>query len=157
MMQVAAEKAITDLQLKVADAQKSAESAKTAAESTAKSAKWWKILTAVLVVAVLLAGYAVFQLRSQAVSSCDAGNAFRANAIQTWEKNYALQNQEAKATSGLLTELIAVLGNNDPARIAQINGILAKSDPQKAAEIRTFLAYVAAVNAPRNCGHVYLP
>jgi hypothetical protein len=94
-------------------------------------------------------------LRTQSITNCENNNKFREAQVQTWEKNYALQAQESKATGTLLTQLIATLANGDPNRIRQINAILAQSDKAGASEITTFLNYVREVDAPKNCQALY--
>jgi len=130
-MQAAAEKAIHDLQIQVDNADAAAATAKESAESVARSARWWKTLTVVLVLVVAGVGYlawtqhtATNQLRQQAINGCMTGNARAAADNAHWDLFIA----------------IAMKGNTDPAAPAkakQLSDAIAKSD------------------APRNCSHAY--
>lgn len=96
-------------------------------------------------------------LRTQSITNCQNNNKFRAAQVQTWEKNYALQASEAKATASLLTELINALANGDPAKIREINSILAKSNTASSNEISTFLKFVKKVDSPKDCTALFAP
>jgi hypothetical protein len=124
-----------------------------------------RILTGVvaaLVLCMAVSGYVAWQahntaigLKNDSIASCETGNAFRAGQSSIWEKNYALQAGENKATASLLSQLIATLAGNDPARIAKINTILAESGKASANEIKEFLAYIKTVDVAHNCQQAY--
>lgn len=168
---LAAEAAIQELRSQADEAAEAAGKAKTAADSAEKSRKIWRRLTIVLgaVVALLVigsgvTGYFVNQtrnntndLRKQAISSCQSGNTFRTAQTQIWEKNFALQAQTSKETAVLLQQFIAALAKGDKATIAKIDTVVAKSAKLNAAETKEFLAFVHAVNAPRNCVKSFSP
>lgn len=125
---LAAEKAIDDLRLQASMAAAAAVTAKNAADRAEKSAKRWKKLTVLLGVIILLLGGAYFQLHQQAVTSCHAGNSFRSNQTQVWEKFIDL------ATAGQ------------------------KEDIRSQSIIHDLLAYVHQVDAPRVCNSsVFVP
>ena len=116
------------------------------------------VVAAVLVFVVAGLGYALIQQhqydvaqKSDSITSCEGNNAFRLAQVETWEKNFALQAQESKATASLLTQLIAVLAQHDPTEISQIDSILKQSAGAQANEISSFLKYVATVDAGRDC------
>lgn len=124
----AAEKAIKELQVNALTASTSAIQAKNSADRAEKSAKRWKKLTVLLGIIILLLGGAYFQLHQQAVTSCHAGNSFRSNQTQVWEKFIDL------ATAGQ------------------------KEDIRSQGIIHDLLAYVHQVDAPRVCNSsVFVP
>jgi hypothetical protein len=96
-------------------------------------------------------------LRTQNIENCESNNKFRAAQVATWEKNFALQGAESKATGALLQQLIGTLTSHDPKRIAEVNKILAQSDKDNAAETQQFLIFVKNVDAPKNCQLLYAP
>lgn len=128
--------------------------------------KWIMYLVLFLVVLSVVANIvlAVFidktnvnasQLKQDAVSQCEAGNAFRANQLNVWEKNYALQAQlqanQNKSTAPLLQQLLQQLANGDPAKLKQIEAIVTANNKASQDEVQTFLNYVKSVTLPRDC------
>lgn len=123
-----------------------------------KALRFPKVVITVLVVFMVATGWVAWQNHQtnirqaqDSISSCETGNAFRAGQTAIWEKNYALQAQENKATAALLTQLIATLAGNDPAKIAEINSILAKSGKASTSETQQFLDYIKAKDVAHNC------
>jgi hypothetical protein len=124
--------------------------------------RWLVGVVITLVVVAAASGWVAWQahdtalqLKQDSIGSCENGNAFRQGQTSIWVKNYALQAQESKATSKLLTELISTLAGNDPAKIAEINTILSQSGKASASETATFLSYVKSVNVAHNCVAAY--
>lgn len=134
-------------------------------KQAARNKLWNRINSAVaagLIVVVAGVGWTLFRqhsddvaLRNDSISSCSSGNSFRSGQVEIWEKNYALQAAESKATASLLTQLIAVLAQHDPTEIAQIDSILKQSAGDQAAEIASFLKYVSQVDATHDCNALY--
>lgn len=168
---LAAEASVQALQVQVEEAKEAAAEAKASADKANSQAKKWKWLTVglgiVLALSLVLSGIGVHlwlsqqdatnQLRSQSTASCEIGNAGRAAAIMTWEKNYAIQKEEAQKTGSLLTQLVATLANNDPAKIKKIDDILAQSNAVSARENQSFLDFVKKTNKTRDCPQAYAP
>jgi hypothetical protein len=94
-------------------------------------------------------------LRNDSIVSCQSGNTFRSGQIEIWNKYFALQAAESKATNGLLVDLVDTLANNNPTEIRHIYSILGKSNAASEAEQRTFMNYVNQVNAPHDCTALY--
>jgi hypothetical protein len=134
--------------------------------------KWWgRLLIVVCLVLATIVGYLGFEnvthpeanqlqaqnntLRQQNILNCENNDKFREAQVATWEKYFALQAQENKATSTLLTQLIVTLVNHDPTRVAEVRAILAQSDKDNAAEITQFLNFVKVQDAPKNCQALY--
>lgn len=165
---LAAESAITQLQLQADEAKTAAVESQNAAGRSEASAKRWKILSVVLgfFVALLIAtasvtGYYVQQnrnvangLRQVLSNSCQVGNDFRTGTTQIWQAFYANQAQESKETSALLSQLISTLAHGDPQEIAQINAILAQSAKSSSNSQAQFLQKVEQVDKLRNCSAI---
>lgn len=174
----AAEVAIKDLQVRAAEAHKAADDAATsaaeakvqAAEARRQTTTWKRVTVALAVIAALTLGTAgggiylwrqqaeaTSQLRQQAIATCTSGNILRAENVQTWEKNFALQAQTAKTTAVLATEFIDAVSNGDPVRAQQIRDVITRSGKANAEEVKAFLKFVRETNAPRNCTQAYSP
>jgi cell division protein FtsB len=135
---MAAEKAIADLQVQVADTKNSAVAARKAAISASNSARRWQVLTVVLaVVVVLVAATSAFgvvlyfqqrdatnQLRNQAINSCEIGN------------------DRAAGTVTALDELVKLLEGPHPT-----------SDTK--AKAKAYDDFVLSHNAQRNCPQAF--
>lgn len=126
------------------------------------ASRWHRVWIAVLLVVCVALGYVAYQnrqdsaqLKADSISSCESGNATRAQQTQVWEKNYALQASESKATASLLAQLISAVAQGNASVIKQIDTIVAQSSAASAAETQTFLNYVKQVNAPKNCAAEY--
>jgi hypothetical protein len=127
--------------------------------------KWQRLFNTIASVAVIIAlvasGFLVYghfkltadevTLRTNAISSCQNGNAFRSGQTEIWDSSFTLQAAENKATASLLASLINTLAQNNPAEIAQIKEILVKSDAAQTAEQAKFLKNVAKINMTRDC------
>jgi hypothetical protein len=130
-----------------------------------KTNRWQKLFNAVAIFGIVIVlAASVFlieshvelkndeaKLQSNAVSSCQNGNAFRSGQTDIWKEYYALQAQESKATAQLLVDLVNAVAQHNPVVVSQIDSILKQSDTDQAAETKEFLAKVASVNATRDC------
>jgi hypothetical protein len=138
------QRAVVDLQVAASAANADAKAAKEAARLAREEARRWKVLTRVLsffvVVALVASGLSIYnwvravestnQLRQQAITACQQGNASRAAEVNVWDH--------------VLNEFLAGLNGETPAQ-----------QQETVAFVRETEQYLAVQLAPRNCTQAY--
>lgn len=88
-----------------------------------KANRWQKVVIGIGGVLIILLGIAFWNQHQQAITSCEAGNSYRASQTQIWDKLFALS-----------------FGYKAPNKGSEVY----KLDEE-------FLSYVHTTNAPRQC------
>lgn len=123
-----------------------------------------KVVIALLITLIIGLGFVAGQLEyyhfthptanaivNNSIQNCDSNNGYRTGQTQIWQAYLALQAKESTDTATELTALIAVLSDNNPAKIATIRSILVSSAKTDKTDQDAFMTKVMSVNAPRNC------
>lgn len=138
------------------------------ARKLAKTAKNLKRVIAVLVVVVIClaitTGLVVNRqvthpttnaIQRNQIAACQQANVRLKADIGIWQSYIALGNKQTMDTAAQLGQLISVLADNDPAKIATIKSILVSSSKVNTADQQQFLELVAGVDAAKDCVAAY--